>query len=127
MDISIFDYEGKAAQGYDVAITNPATGKDTDLIFTVYGSDSRTLENARIKYFRAMKDSEDDTDAILKALCEFLAAATKGWSGMMENGKEVPFSHEKAADIYYRYKGLREQIDKATGQRSRLFQTIKED
>ena len=129
MDISIFDYESKAKAGYEVAITHPVTGKPTDIVFEVYGSDSRTLENARAEYIRALRENEEngDADKVLAALCQFLASATKSFRGMEENGNEVTYSHQSTVDIFYRYKGIREQIDAAIAQRSRLFQSAKED
>lgn len=128
MDISIFDYESKAEAGYEVAITHPQTGKPTDIVFDVYGSDSRTLENARVEYIRALRENEEngDADKVLAALCQFLASATKSFRGMQENDEEVTYSHQSTVDIFYRYKGIREQIDTAIAQRSRLFQSDKE-
>lgn len=126
-DLSIFDYETKAEQGFDVDILHPATAKPTGITINLVGKDSQTFERAQTKFQRAMKDvADDDRDAALKASCQLLADCTRGWDGLDENGKPVKFTTAAAVDIYTRYKGIREQVDRAITQRSRLFQNTKE-
>jgi phage/plasmid-associated DNA primase len=52
---------------------------------------------------------------------ELLAKCTKGWSGITESGKEVPFSYENAVKLYTKYLWLREQIDRFMADRSNFL------
>ena len=127
-DLSMFDYETKAEQGFDLEVLHPQTNKPTGIVIKLVGKDSQTFEKAQADFQRSIKDvGANDRDANLAIACNLIADCTVGWSGIEENGKEVPFSNKAAADIYKRYKGVREQADRAITQRSRLFQNDKED
>lgn len=126
-DLSIFDYETPAEKGFTVQITHPVTGKPVGVSIDVVGKDSQTFERAQAKFLRATKGlNDDDREGALKAACQLLTDCTLDWSGVEEDGKEVPFSAANALDIYSRFKGIREQLDRAIIQRSRLFQNTKE-
>lgn len=92
---------------------------------TMYGIDSerfreaeQALRNRALKQGRRIKitaeDAEEDAIAIL-------ARCTAGWSGIVIDGTEVPFSTESAAKVYRRLRWLREQVDEFIADRANFL------
>jgi hypothetical protein len=122
IDLSIFDLETRAEGGFTVAIHHPSTYKPVGIEIDVYGIDSKTAAAAQKRMASAIADGADKESAQMV----FLAECTKGWRGIADAGKEVVFSADKAAEIYRKYKAIREQVDLAIAQRSRLFTNEKD-
>lgn len=134
MDIELFDYETKAEAGFWVDLLHPVTVQPTGIRFNVVGMDSKTYESAASDFNRELSQIEADTklskeqkeEAKLEASCKLWTRCTLGWEGLNENGKEMPFNTKDCHRIYRKYKGAREQIDKAIASRLRLFEKPKE-
>lgn len=122
-DLSIFDLESRAESGFTVHITHPASGKKTGLSVNVVGVDSKTYADAQKQMLAELKDDDADKEA---AGIRLLAKCTRDWSGFEEDGKELKFSVKEAEQVYSKYKGIREQVDRGMAQRSRLFSESKE-
>lgn len=122
MDLSIFDLESRAEGGFTVAILHPSTYKKTGIEIDVYGIDSKTAAAAQKRMASAIADGQEKERAQLV----FLAECTRGWRELSHENKPIPFTAEKAVEVYTKYKAIREQVDVAIAQRSRLFTSDKE-
>jgi hypothetical protein len=109
----------------EVVIFDPKTRKDTDIVITVYGRDSKVYKQAiRAQVNRRAKNptrrmalsmtAEDVENETLDLLC----SCTAGWRGVLWDGKPLPFSGENARLLYERVPIIREQVDEAIADRN---------
>lgn len=102
-------------------VLHPVTDAPTGAFIEVYGKDSafyRSYLNKRkqaqlekaLKKGRGKALTADDLDS--EAL-DMVACMTKGWSGIVDGGKDVEFSTEKAMELYSANLWLKEQVDAA--------------
>jgi len=129
-DLSELDTTKISNEGFDVELYHPATNVGLGIVIRVLGRDSdefRKVSNAQIKRrterfnrggFRqpAITPEELEQNTI-----EILAACTVGWSGVVVDGKEIPFSKDNAKMLYTRFPWIREQIDAAIGDRANFM------
>ena len=87
MDLSLLIANDTA----DCTIVNPITGKDSDIVITVYASHTKQARDARLKA-GDLKDVE--------RFAEYLADITTGWVNVELEGKELIFNRKNALDIY---------------------------
>jgi hypothetical protein len=134
IDLSSIDTVKGSNEGFDVRIYHPGTNEDMDITIRVLGKDSdefQKVSRAQSKKrmakmtkggFRnpntAVPVEEVEQDGI-----QLLAACTKGWSGVIVEGKEVPFSTDNAVMIYERFPWIKEQIDTAIGDRANFIKS----
>jgi len=71
------------------------------------GIDSKTWRRGYAKSKRAIIRGEDET----KALADALSNATISWRGLTSDGKDIPFSKEKAAQLYINAPYIMDQAD----------------
>lgn len=114
-DISALDVTSHSEEGTTVEIVNPKSGDKTGIVISVKGAFSARFQEmiARQKKREAMRqknavaravaEDEDDTSQVLSEV-------TTGWTGMVENGKDVPFTKAEALRIYERYPVIRGQV-----------------
>lgn len=84
-------------KGRDCAIVDPFTGKPTGMVFTIVGPDSDTAHRARLRLADELAEMADIDGRVSgehreKARRNCLAAHVIRWSGVAEDGKEVPFT-----------------------------------
>lgn len=132
MDIRSIDIVGTARDGYELDVIHPVTNESTGIKITVIGAmtpsyrddmhllmadiddfrDSLRIDEAKSKKEKAELQNKltayDD-----KKTAELLAKYTKGWTGMVEDGKPLEFSQETAARVYLEYPIIRGQVQKA--------------
>jgi len=96
----------------DCVINDPRTGDPTDIVITVYGSDSnkfralaKTAAQERIKNKSDIDASTVDDDA------KFLADLTQGWKGVEMGGKVLEFSKANAVKVYTLSAPIRNQVN----------------
>lgn len=110
-----------AGEGQPCHIMHPVTDEPTGIVITVVGRESKQFRTAykkvqtkRIKNARggAQKLTADlmEDDA-----CEVLSACSLNWSGVVENGQVIEFSHENAKRLYMDYPFIRDQVDTFVG------------
>lgn len=131
VDLSTLDTVAGANNGFDVVIYHPGTLANLGITISVLGKDSDEFQKVSRKHqkkrldrlskggFRGMAGlsaEESERDGL-----ELLAACTMGWTGVVLDGKDVPFSTENAIDIYTRFPWIREQVDIAMGDRSNFL------
>ena len=114
-DISSLDVTAHSESGMDVDIVNPRTGDKIGLVIKVQGAFSSRFQEliarqkkrdalrAKNMVAAAVADEDDETPRVL-------AEVTLGWSGMVENGKEVAFSKPEAVRVYEKYPIIRGQV-----------------
>lgn len=131
MDISKLDVIGASNNGVDIKILNPLDNEPMGLEITVVGSmstnyqddlsilfaeiedykeENKLPENPTKKQLAQNKILVDKFDAEITA--KFLAKYTKGWKGLIENGKEISFSIDEAERIYKQYPIIRTQVQR---------------
>lgn len=110
----------------DVTIYDPRTRKDTDVVITVYGRDSkiyrdtiRTQVNRRTRQVgRRISSVTISAEEMEEEALILLVKCTKDWRGVVMDGKELPFSPENARMLYEKVPVIREQVDEAIGDRN---------
>ena len=117
-DIKSLDVAKHAEAGLEVPILDPRDKSPTGITIKVLGVFAprfkELLQQARKRdelakktlVGRAVSDARNDEDEI----AELLAEVTIDWSGMVEAGKEVPFSKGEAERIYAKYQIIRQQV-----------------
>lgn len=119
-DLSKQNPANVAEAGYEFEVTTPA-GDKTGIKITVRGEHSATVRNHGRKVYQEMKMKEQqakrkgreyelDLDEAEEMSAEAAVVRTIGWTGVIENGKEVKFSKEEAKRIYSEHSWLREQV-----------------
>jgi hypothetical protein len=115
MDISEFYTADLHAEGAEVRIKNPLTGKLTDCYIKVVGMDSKAFRVADSKGKRSLLSAAagggDIEQAKLDAIAQTLADSTIGWRGFTDNGKELEFSIDKAVALYANSPVIANQVD----------------
>ena len=123
-DLAKLDTAKVAEEGAELRVAHPTTGEDLGITITLIGTDSKTfrdISKSRATASLKKKTREIDLDQNEQDSIELLARCTKGWSGITENGKDIPFGHENAVEIYTKYLWLREQIDRFMADRSNFL------
>ena len=123
-DLAKLDTAKVAEEGAELRVAHPTTGEDLGIVITLIGTDSKTFRDiSKIRATMALKKKtrEIDLDQNEQDSIELLARCTKGWSGITENGKDIPFNHENAVQLYTKYLWLREQIDRFMADRSNFL------
>lgn len=131
-DLSTIDTVKGANEGFDVRIYHPGTNEDLDIIINVLGKDSdefvkvsRAQNKKRLAKmtkggFRSANmtppPEEIESDGVA-----LLAACTKSWSGVIIEGKEIPFTTDAAIALYERFPWIKEQVDTAIGDRANFI------
>lgn len=105
MDLSRFDSKRLAEDGVKCELLDPITKAATGAALILYGADSSIHKEARRELdarnkalARELAPAEREAQ-----VCELLARCTKGWEGLEEGGKPIPFSQKKAAELYEQY------------------------
>ena len=123
-DLATLDTAKVAEEGAELLVAHPTTGEDLGIKITLIGTDSKTfrdISKTRATMALKKKSREIDLDQNEQDSIELLARCTKGWSGITENGKDIPFGHENAVELYTKYLWLREQIDRFMADRSNFL------
>ena len=123
-DLATLDTAKVAEEGAELLVSHPTTGEDLGIKIVLIGTDSKTFRDiSKIRATMALKKKtrEIDLDQNEQDSIELLARCTKGWFGITENGKDIPFNHENAVELYTKYLWLREQIDRFMADRSNFL------
>ena len=123
-DLATLDTSKVAEEGAELLVSHPTTGEDLGIKITLIGTDSKTfrdISKSRATASLKKKSREIDLDQNESDAVELLAKCTKGWSGITENGKDIPFTHDNAVQLYTKYLWLREQIDRFMADRSNFL------
>ena len=127
MDLKKHDTVAFSDEGATLTLMSPdGSGEPTDIQIVCYGPDShvvtklrREQSDRRLARARRPGGGKKVTAAELEAEdCAFLATATKGWSNMQENGKDLPFSYEEALRVYREYPWIMEQVNRFIADRA---------
>lgn len=119
-DLSLNNPAKQAEVGHEFEVTTPA-GDKTGIKITVRGDQSPVVKNHGRKVYQEMKLKEQqakrrgkeyelDLDDADQMSAEAAAIRIIGWTGLVEDGKEVKFSKEQAVRICAEYSFVKEQI-----------------
>jgi hypothetical protein len=119
MDLSVLDTSEMSNKGIEVRIFNPKTQKETDIVITVLGQDSDAYKDVQRKQQArslnaALKTGPRREEGMVNAaednVPEMLAATTVGWTGMLKDGADYPFSKANARWLYENIPLIRDQV-----------------
>lgn len=125
MDIAALNLAEKSDTPQSLEVLHPLTGQKTGFVAQVVGIESTKkrhfLRNIQDEMWKRAKDafvagekSADLSDQEKDVIDARIAAAViVGWSGLTENGVEVPFSEEKAVEILVKNPWLQRQVERA--------------
>jgi len=123
MDIKRFDSVKNAEAGMELKLLDPETRADTGASLVLYGADS-SIHKAMDKEIAARTKARGrapSTDEIAEEVLERLARMTKGWKGLEDGGKAIPFSVEKAKELYKAYPELADRAAAFIFNRANFF------
>lgn len=103
MEIKNLETRAESNKGREMQVIG-WDGKETDFYITVAGIDSDIWQKTKREMARKSFKNEEISDA------ESMAAVTIGWRGLVDNGKEVPFSYDVAVRIYREAPYLGDQV-----------------
>lgn len=124
MDLQKVNIAKSSEEGYEFEITFPDTGERLGGFITVRGTHSPVVREYSRKKFNDMqtkaamarkrgKDPEEMTlDEAEDMAIEAAVVRTISWRNIKDGGVEVPFSKERAAQLYREYPWIREQVAK---------------
>ena len=106
--------------GHEFRVALP-DGTKTDFKITVRGDNSPVIKNHSRRVYQEMKAQEQQAkrrgkewelvlDEAEDMSAEAAAVRVIGWKGSAEDGKEVPFSKEKAKELFKEHSWLRDQV-----------------
>jgi hypothetical protein len=118
MDISSL----RPLEEVEVKITHPVTKEETDIVFTVSGTDSKAYrQSVRDVMVRRMANTDAPASELEDDEIEILAHCTKSFRGLTIDGKEPEQSLEGFIKIYSEFPWIKEQVDKFIGKKSNFF------
>lgn len=105
VDLKRFDSITNAEAGMECKVLDPVTKADTGAVLVLYGADSsvyKQIEKEQLARAKALGRPRSPEELFADGI-EKVARMTKDWRGFGLDGKELPFSQEKAKDIYKAY------------------------
>lgn len=130
MDLAEIDLESKAAEGVEVKLVHPGTGKvldtgDGPVIITIVGRDSDKWNKASKKVSTELSKSyrgKIPREEVEASLRKVLAICTVSWTDNVEyQGEPLECTYENCLKLYSERKWIGEQLLEAAGDRSQLF------
>jgi hypothetical protein len=103
-------------------------GTDTGVTLRVIGSDSSKFRAVAKKYAQLSLGKEHPTvDEMDNQNAELCAVCVVGWTGLTENGEELPYSQEKALELMRKPEltFIREQVEGFVSKRANFFRKSK--
>ena len=112
----------KPLQEVDVKIYHPTTFQETDIVFTVSGTDSKQYRQAvRDVMVRRMATPDADNKEFDADEIEILARCTIDFKGLLIDGKEPPKTLEGITELYKDFPWIKDQVDKFIAKKSNFF------
>lgn len=124
VDLSGFDdAKKKQDEGIEVDILGPDGKTSIGFKIRVAGPDSDRAQKASEELADELIEQENLTRLKAREAAQrgikYLAKITIGWApNIIVDGKELAYSEENAEKLYRRHKFIREQIDRAAGNRA---------
>ena len=82
-------------QSAPIALKHPETGGDLGCSIWVSGKHSEAFAESAKKLA-----PQEGKEASVDDLLDFMASLTTAWDGLQANGEDIPFSTEKARELY---------------------------
>lgn len=136
MDLQALDTLALSNRGIEITIFNPKTDEDTDIKIRILGQDSDEYRKWQRKSAAQNMDTilrqatgggkkreaqETMIETAEERIPEQLAATTLGWSGVIRDGAEFPYSRANAIWLYTNYPLVRDQVLAAQRERSNFL------
>ena len=130
MDLAKFDTRTNSNAGIDFELNDLRTGKGSGAFIRILGSDSDTFQRLKTERSRAIAKRLEESGAeqltseeIDDMTAVMLASCTVGWSNIDQPGGKEPlaFSTAAAKKLYLDYPAIRDQINRAVGDRSNFL------
>ena len=123
-----FETVTKANAGVEIELVSIKTGKGSGCFVKVHGMDSEAFDAATAERARILADKAESGNEITpkdraEAQSALLGACTISWrcpngTFLEIDGAEWDCSHEAAMKLYMRFPAIREQINRAVGDRA---------
>lgn len=123
MDISKYNLAQAAENGFEFEVTHPDTGEGLDGFITVRGERSKVVveyqrkqinQQLKAEAINAKRGNKDTKVRLVEDYIEDLneAAAMRviSWRNIKKDGVDLPFSVEKAAELFEEYEWIRDQV-----------------
>lgn len=136
-DLLSFDTKAAAEAGYRLILENPFTQVAMDEFYPdgpfyidILGGDAadvvavqEEVESARLDRIQRTRSIVPESETKRQEDADILVAATVGWRLPPMGGKELTYSPKAAKDLYLdrRFPWIKEQVNRAVGERKRFF------
>lgn len=126
VDLSSFDEaKKKHEEGIDVPILGPDGKSELGFTIRVAGPDSERAQKAQEELADELIEQENLTRLKAREAAQrgirYLAKITLGWvPSVVVDGQDLAYSEENAEKLYRRHRFIREQVDRAAGNRARF-------
>lgn len=128
VDLSKFT-SSKADIPQTLLLRHPATRKETDMAIFVVGIDSSRAqaildEQQSQRMQKVIKGEQVDWDAKLSREqgTQLLVACTTGWANIFWGDEPLEFNEANATKLYEEVPAIREQVNRAIGDRQLFFE-----
>lgn len=119
----------KSSEGAVLTLVNPVNNTPIEgVTITLMGADSkeyqalrRKLQNARLRNVTSRGKMRVTSEEIEDEALQLIVAATKGWTGVVIEGVEQPFTMENAKSLFTRFPWIREQVDEFINDRANFL------
>jgi hypothetical protein len=125
MKLSKFNTTKRSNAGAELELSLLDSGKPSGVFITLMGRDGTVFRSIREDRSKAMTDrvsagkgdlTPDEQDEMV---CDTLSRLTVGWRNIeADDGSEVPFTKEKAYQIYLEHPSIREQANQFIADRA---------
>ena len=128
MDLKKFDSITQAEKGVELILAEKV-GDDPGAALLLYGGDSSACREIDRELARRNSDRKGRPrpDELTEQVLEKLAACTKGWRGLEEDGAPLEFSQKAAMDLYRRYPEIADRASRFIFDRTNFFPTASMD
>src|SRR3990172_3999151 len=115
-ELSTFDTVTRSNEGVEMELKRLADGKPSGVFFMLLGKDGDEFRNISAERERFVSEriaggGQLSAEEREELNLDMFARCTKGWRGLQDKSVPVPFSREKAKEVYSKYPGIREQAN----------------
>ncbi len=128
LDLNKYDTVKLADEGVEIELKSPKDDSSLNAFIRVCGSDSKVYrkaqmeaQNRRLHALQKRNGTKLNAEELEAEALEIIARCTLGWRGLGKGAEELPFSTEKARELYEAFPWIRKQVEEAINDTALFF------